>query len=99
MTDTPTRWERDVGYTDVDVPAANLGSPAHDEWVMDEALEETFPASDPPYPMRPGSTIARRNASRSRRPAYGADAGMLALGAVLLVALVFFVMIRRRAVA
>jgi hypothetical protein len=98
MTDTPTRRERGIADANVDAPAAKPGSPAHDEWVMDEALEETFPASDPPYPMRPGSTIARRNASRSRRVAYGADAGTIALGAVFLVALVFFLMLRRRAI-
>jgi hypothetical protein len=32
----------------------------HDEQVIDEALEETFPASDPPLPVRPGSSMALR---------------------------------------
>jgi hypothetical protein len=43
------------------------GSAAHDEWLLDESIEETFPASDATLPVRPGSTLAARNrASRSR---------------------------------
>ncbi len=32
----------------------------HDEWLIDESVEETFPASDPTLPSRPGSTIGGR---------------------------------------
>ena len=39
-------------------PAAIPGAPGHDEWILDEAIEETFPASDPPTPQRPDSTLA-----------------------------------------
>ncbi|MCD6733677.1 MAG: hypothetical protein LT103_08790 [Burkholderiaceae bacterium] len=44
--------------------AEDTGSQAHDEWLLDEALMETFPASDPTAPaivsippplQRPGS--------------------------------------------
>jgi len=47
--------------------AEDTGSPAHDEWLLDEALMETFPASDPAAPaivsippalQRPGSRSA-----------------------------------------
>lgn len=31
---------------------ASTGSPEHDEWLLDEALGETFPASDPICPAR-----------------------------------------------
>jgi len=36
-----------------------VASPAHDQWLLDEALDETFPASDPISPSsgkdsRPG---------------------------------------------
>lgn len=41
---------------------ANPGEPGHDEWLIDESLEETFPASDATLPSRPGSTLATRNA-------------------------------------
>ncbi|MGZ5232681.1 MAG: hypothetical protein ACXWC0_15610 [Burkholderiales bacterium] len=71
MTDIETRWERGIADADVDSPAADPVSPEHDEWAMDEALQETFPASDPPLPMRPGSSMsiryARRAAERTRR--------------------------------
>jgi hypothetical protein len=30
--------------------ARELESPPHEEWLLDEALEETFPASDPISP-------------------------------------------------
>jgi hypothetical protein len=50
---------------DVDAPAAQPGVVGHEEWALDEALEETFPASDPPTPTRPGSTIACRYGRRS----------------------------------
>jgi hypothetical protein len=36
------------------------GQPGHDEWLLDESVEESFPASDPVSPARPGSTLARR---------------------------------------
>jgi hypothetical protein len=37
----------------------------HDEWLLDESIEETFPASDATLPIRPGSSLSRRNQSRS----------------------------------
>ena len=39
------------------------GADGHDEWLLDESIEETFPASDPTLPVRPGSTLSRRNQS------------------------------------
>jgi hypothetical protein len=50
---------------DVEPPSGELGTLEHDEWALDEALEETFPASDPPTPPRPGSTMAQRYAVRA----------------------------------
>jgi len=35
------------------IPRSEVGSPGHDEWLLDEALLETFPASDPISPSRP----------------------------------------------
>jgi hypothetical protein len=34
-------------------PAADPEAPAHDDWLLDEALAETFPASDPIAPAEP----------------------------------------------
>ena len=31
-------------------PGQELSSPSHDQWLLDEALAETFPASDPISP-------------------------------------------------
>jgi hypothetical protein len=41
------------------------GAAGHDEWLIDESIEETFPASDSPLPVRPGSTLSRRNQFKS----------------------------------
>jgi hypothetical protein len=37
----------------------------HDERVIDESLEETFPASDATTPTRPGSLVGLRYAART----------------------------------
>jgi hypothetical protein len=75
----------------VDSPAANPGAPEHDEWLLDEAIEETFPASDPPTPVRPGSSISMRYAyaeagrrARRRVRARRASAGAIVLASSLL---------------
>ena len=39
-------------------PEPPQGTPEHEEWLMDEASEESFPASDPSAPAQPGSTVA-----------------------------------------
>ena len=33
-----------------------LGTPEHEEWLVDEADEESFPASDPSAPASTGGT-------------------------------------------
>jgi hypothetical protein len=38
-------------------PAPPPGTPEHEEWLLDEAGEETFPASDPGASAQPGSTL------------------------------------------
>jgi hypothetical protein len=52
--------------TGSDSPAADPQAPGHDEWLIDEALAETFPASDPPAPAQPGSTVGSHYAARAR---------------------------------
>lgn len=48
--------------------APPLGMPGHDEGLLDEAIKQTFPASDPPAATQPGSTlnktVQRRDAAR-----------------------------------
>jgi hypothetical protein len=39
-------------------PEPPPGTPEHEEWLMDESVDDTFPASDPPAQMQPGSTLA-----------------------------------------
>jgi hypothetical protein len=36
---------------------------SHDEWLLDESIEETFPASDPASSVLPGSTLGVRYAT------------------------------------
>jgi hypothetical protein len=62
MNGIPARYERGRAGADVNAPAARPGARNHDEWVLDEALEESFPASDSPNPVRAGSTMSRRYA-------------------------------------
>jgi hypothetical protein len=35
-------------------PMPPPGTPEHEEWLIDEAVAESFPASDPPAPALPG---------------------------------------------
>jgi hypothetical protein len=37
-------------------PMPPPGTPEHAEWLIDEANDESFPASDPPAPALPGDT-------------------------------------------
>jgi len=65
---------------------------AHEEWLLDEAIKETFPASDPVSPYWPGSVTlshARdRTAHRARRAVRRFETGtwLIVAGALLLVA-------------
>ena len=41
-------------------PEPPPGTPGHEEWLIDEASEESFPASDPPSPAHPSSAPAAK---------------------------------------
>ena len=38
----------------------------HDEWLIDESVEETFPASDATTPVQPGSLVGSRYPASAR---------------------------------
>jgi hypothetical protein len=93
MNDDPVLRNRDIAGANVDLPAADPRAPQHEEWMLDEAIEETFPASDAPTPSRPGSLAALRygraaSRSRVRLGAATARIFLLAASAVLLGVLV-----------
>ena len=48
-------------------PEPPSGTPEHEEWLMDEAVDDTFPASDPPAQMQPGSTLGVNKMSEQGR--------------------------------
>jgi protein-disulfide isomerase len=57
-------------------PPPTPGSPAYDEWRLDESLEETFPASDSTLTSRPGSSLSlkyRAEADAAPRGTAGAS--------------------------
>ena len=39
-------------------PMPPPGTPEHEEWLIDEAVDESFPASDSPAPAHPEGTPA-----------------------------------------
>ncbi|MPZ43639.1 MAG: hypothetical protein GEV05_09595 [Betaproteobacteria bacterium] len=64
---TTLRKRRRIG-ADVDVPAAHPGATGHQEWLIDVAIEESFPASDSSTAVQPGSLAGRgRGKEASRR--------------------------------
>ena len=67
-----TEWQNDSGskLEATRQAPSEPGEEGHDDWLLDESIEETFPASDPTLPVRPGSTLSRRNPSAyaKRRP-------------------------------
>lgn len=49
-------------------PEPPPGTPEHEEWLLDEASEESFPASDPSSSANPGSTLAVNKIHDQGRP-------------------------------
>lgn len=51
------------------IDLAKSGNSAHEEELIDEAVDESFPASDPPAIASPGSTLAVKHVAESGRSA------------------------------
>ena len=66
-----------------DAAASAPGTPEHAEWLLDEAIAESFPASDPPAASYPGSTLERLIASERRASASSSCAGAVMVTAAL----------------
>jgi hypothetical protein len=52
-----------VSFTHPGRPAV-LANERHEEWLLDDAIDDTFPASDPVAIGQPGSIVNMRYASR-----------------------------------
>ena len=79
-------------------PDAVATAARHDEWLMDEGIRGSFPASDPASSSQPGSIVNERYAARERTAEPRASDRtmlwwLLAGGAIFCVA---FVAARRR---
>ena len=48
-------------------PEPPPGTPEHAEWLMDEGVDDSFPASDPPAQTQPGNTLAVNNMNQEGR--------------------------------
>ena len=74
-----------------------------DEWLIDQSLMETFPASDPTSPARPGSLLGMRYATTARNARLGALARTTLqpwlIGAVLAGAIVGVILGRKRRIS
>ena len=53
--------------------AARSEVEAHEEDLIDEAVDESFPASDPPAIASPGSTLAVKSVAETGREVPGAE--------------------------
>ena len=47
-------------------PQPPVGTPAHKEWLVDEAEEESFPASDASAEAMPGSTAGKKQKDKKK---------------------------------
>ena len=48
-------------------PQPAVGTPEHKEWLVDEAEEESFPASDPSAEAMPGSTAGKKKDKNKKK--------------------------------
>ena len=53
--------------TEVPLPKAGEKEQVHEEKILDEAVDESFPASDPPAISQPGSSLAVKKIAKEGR--------------------------------
>ena len=59
--------------TKVPLPKAGEKEHLHEEKILDEAIDESFPASDPPAIAHPGSSLAVKKIAKDGRDAPPAE--------------------------
>ena len=64
-----------IPATRVPPPPASRSAEEKEERIIDEAVDESFPASDPPAIASPGGSAAVKNVERGGRETSEADAG------------------------
>lgn len=57
---SPAGARRGDATPDLEPPAGGLHTARHQEWLLDEGVQESFPASDTPSSVQPGSLAARK---------------------------------------
>ena len=60
-----------VAATRTPVPPIEAGKEKHEEGLIDEAVDESFPASDPPAIASPSSTLAAKKIAQEGRETAG----------------------------
>jgi hypothetical protein len=56
-------------FDDGDVQPGGAEGARHEEWLLDEAIRDSFPASDPASSSQPGSIVCERYAVTAREGA------------------------------
>ncbi len=74
----------------------NSAESERDEWLIDESLEETFPASDPPSTTFPGSLLGMRYAVQPRSARHNSSLQPWLIAAMVGGAFAGLLLMRRR---
>lgn len=64
---TPATQKPAPKLQSTEIKGKPLGQPDHEESLIDEAVDESFPASDPPAIAQPGGTFAVKKAAEAGR--------------------------------
>jgi hypothetical protein len=70
---TPKPADRKLPATPVPPPPLEAGDEEHEEGLMDEAVDESFPASDPPAISHPSGSLAVKKIAKEGRETPGAE--------------------------
>lgn len=67
-----SRLDKIAGIMRTYASSSTASLEGHEEWLLDDAIADTFPASDPVSHSQPGSIVNTRYASHESRDAHGA---------------------------